>query len=299
MNADDRQRATKAAVVFVVLAISFTWLYWVAVLLARAGVLPFSMEHDGFFLASVPGTIIWSLLRGFGPALAGVLALAICRGRASVVALGRSLIRWRVGPWLYLAGWLGLITNGAVVATGYLLGRIYFTPGTIPFTRFVPFFVLMALLDGPLGEEIGWRGVLLPQLMQRWKAIPAALVVGVVWYVWHIPLYLADGKAMSLPEHGAFLYSCLLLSIILTWFVLKSNGSTLMAIYVHNCWNYSIFLRSKLFVFAGSPTLPRVVGFGVMTIIAAAATMALWRMQRDGGEEWRVAMSPSEIELHR
>jgi hypothetical protein len=47
----EAQRARRTAVVFVILAIGFSWLYLGAVLLARSGVLPFSMENEDFYVA--------------------------------------------------------------------------------------------------------------------------------------------------------------------------------------------------------------------------------------------------------
>jgi membrane protease YdiL (CAAX protease family) len=290
---DEKQRSTRTALVFVILAIGFSWLYLGAVLLARSGVLPFSMDNEDFYVASIPGTIIWAVFRTFGPAIAGFIAVGACLGRASLVELSRSVIRWRVRPSLYIAGWFGLLSSAAFLITGYLLGRMTFSPGNATVLRFLVFFFLMAILDGPFGEEIGWRGVLLPQLLMRLRLLPAAFIVGVVWYVWHIPLYMADGKLPGIGEHAVFLYSCIVLSVIMTWFFVRSGGSTLVAIYVHNCTNYSIFLRIKLFTLSGSPLVPRVAGFAVLTIIALAAARALVRYSGDVGEAGR--MSPTQV----
>ena len=49
--------------------------------------------------------------------------------------------------------------------------------------------VLGALALGPLGEELGWRGFALPRLLDLMPALPAALLLGVVWWVWHLPAF--------------------------------------------------------------------------------------------------------------
>jgi len=261
-------------VVFVALALGFAWAYWLADHLWRAGILPFSMEHVGFFRGSLPGTLLWAVLSCFGPAIAGVIAVALSRGRAGVAALWRSVALWRVPGWLYLAGLFGLAANLAVIATGFAIGEMRFAP-TVPALRMLLFFFPMVLFDGPLGEEIGWRGVMLPALLDRFHAVWAALFVGVVWYLWHIPLYLADGKAMSLAGHLRFLYSCIALSIIFTWFFVKSGGSTFLAIYLHNCTNYFIFVRFKTFSLTGSSILPGLVYLAVLSVLAVLAIIAL------------------------
>jgi len=135
----------------------------------------------------------------------------------------------------------------------------------------------MAAIDGPLGEEIGWRGVLLPQLMQRVSPLAASLVVGVVWYAWHVPLYAAEDKLPGLGEHVFFLYTCLALSVIFTWFFLKSNASTFLMIYVHDASNYATFLRAKLFPKDATSPWPLAVYAALLLVLACAAAIVLAR----------------------
>lgn len=269
--------ALRTAAVFTALALGFAVVYWLVAVLSRAGTLPFSMEHEDFGRASLPGNVVWLVFSNFGPALAAVIALALCRGRDALAGLGRSLVRWRVPPWLYVAAWFNLVLNAAVVASGYATGTMHFDASAFAPLKFVLLFFVMAAIDGPLGEEIGWRGVLLPQLMQRMSPLAAALVVGVVWYAWHVPLYAAEDKLPALGDHLLFLLSCLALSVIMTWFFLKSNASTLLMIYVHDATNYATFLRFRLFPkLAGSPW-PTTVYFVLLALLACVAAIALIR----------------------
>lgn len=272
--------ALRTAVVFTALALGFAVIYWIVAVLSRAGTLPFSMEHEGFGRASLPGNVVWLVFSNFGPALAAVIALALCRGREALAELGRSLVRWRIPPWLYVAAWFNLVLNAAVVATGYATGTLHFDASAFAPLKFVLFFFVMAAIDGPLGEEIGWRGVLLPQLMQRISPLGAALVVGVVWYAWHVPLYAAEDKLPALDDHVLFLISCLALSVIMTWFFLKSNASTFLMIYVHDASNYATFLRAKLFPKLASSPWPTTVYFVLLSLLACVAAIALVRHNR-------------------
>ena len=45
----------------------------------------------------------------------------------------------------------------------------------------------------PLPEEIGWRGYLLDRLQERWNALTASLVLGLVCWTWHLPLFVLPG----------------------------------------------------------------------------------------------------------
>jgi membrane protease YdiL (CAAX protease family) len=94
------------------------------------------------------------------------------------------------------------------------------------------------LLGGSLGEEIGWRGFLLPGLLRRMNPLSASLVLGVVWGVWHLPIDLYAGFAVN--GLGAVLVRIIYaipLSILFTWFYLRSRGSLLVALLLHTSLN--------------------------------------------------------------
>jgi len=239
--------------------------------------LPFSMEHDDFGRKSLLGTIVWLLFSNFGPALAATMALACCGGRAGVEELGRSIVRWRVPGGLYVLAWFGILINAAVVIVGYATRTLRFDVSAFSLVKFVLLYLVMIVFDGPLGEEIGWRGVLLPQLMKKLRPLSASVIVGVMWYAWHVPLYAADSRMNTPFEHVLFLYSCIALSLIFTWFFVKSGGSTLLMIYVHSASNYSTFLRFTLFPKLADSRATAFAYAGVLLMIALAAGMSLVR----------------------
>jgi len=279
---DTKDPALRTAIVFTVLALGFAAVYWFVVILSRAGTLPFSMEHEDFGRASVPGSVVWLVFSNFGPALAGVIAVATCRGREALADLARSVFRWRVPGWLYVAAWFGLLIQAGIVLAGWATDSIRFDPAAFAPIKFVMLFFVMAAIDGPLGEEIGWRGVLLPELLRKMSPLAAAAIVGVVWYAWHVPLYAAEEKLADFGEHALFLYSCVALSVIFTWFFLKSGGSTFLMIYLHDATNYSTFLRFKLFAKIGSPAALTILYVVLLLIPALLAAAAIARRRPSG-----------------
>ena len=54
---------------------------------------------------------------------------------------------------------------------------------------------LPLLIIGPLSEEIGWRGYALERLQTRWNALTSSLIVGLVWALWHLPLFMMVGTS--------------------------------------------------------------------------------------------------------
>jgi membrane protease YdiL (CAAX protease family) len=60
---------------------------------------------------------------------------------------------------------------------------------------------------GPLGEELGWRGFLYPILKSSYGWMGGALIVGVIWAIWHAPLWLLGFSSIKNSFLGV-LYQC-------------------------------------------------------------------------------------------
>ena len=87
--------------------------------------------------------------------------------------------------------------------------------------------VLSSLLTG-LGEEIGWRGLLVPELSKKLSFAKTALISGVIWVLWHFPLILlADYRNEGAPVwFGLICFCCLAVgfSFPMAWLRLKSDS---------------------------------------------------------------------------
>jgi membrane protease YdiL (CAAX protease family) len=130
------------------------------------------------------------------------------------------------------------------------------------------------------GEEIGWRGFLVPALAQRWNFTGVALVSGVIWALWHYPLILFGTYNSAAPKWVALL--CFTFMIVTTgamaaWLRLKS-GSVWPAALLHACHNAVIqWLFDSMTVetgraswFAGE--------FGVaLAVISILFAIPIWR----------------------
>lgn len=97
----------------------------------------------------------------------------------------------------------------------------------------------ICVLAGCIGEEIGWRGFLLPALNRNFSLIISSLFVGILWGAWHLDF----GNGIT-----GFLVTILFvtsLSIIMSWVQIKSGGSIIPAVVFHFFVNF--FARSTLF----------------------------------------------------
>jgi len=171
----------------------------------------------------------------FGPLVAAVLVTAATEGRRATARLLRRLVQWRVA-WHWYAFALGLpvvLSLAAGVAT-VALGAP--RPAAEQLARwpelFLAFPVVLAIA-GPLGEELGWRGFLLPRLRQGRSELAAALAVGVIWAGWHLPLLLTNLRAEWVP----FLVSVTAASILFARLDAATGGSVLLAMLFHAAQN--------------------------------------------------------------
>ncbi len=190
----------------------------------------------------------------WAPGLAALLTQLITTRR--IAGLG-----WRLGPARYLltsfllplalcivvyglAWGVGLVpfTGAELVQTvAEVTGLSLGLPLAILTTVLV---VLLPSLFAALGEEIGWRGLLLPTLARRYSFTVAALASGVIWAIYHYPpMLLADYHSgaplwFALPM---FTVSVIAVSFILAWLRLKS-GSVWTAAILHA--SHNLFVQS-------------------------------------------------------
>lgn len=160
-----------------------------------------------------------------GPALAATVLTHRESGWAGVRSLLEPLLRWRVHPGWYLAA---LFPALALTGFLYLLngaGRV----GPIAYVP--PAGALVFGLVVSLVEEIGWRGFALPRLEKRWGGFAASGLIGVVWYVWHLPMFAAAGVPLRLAP--VMLLYFVGASLLLTWLIERSGGSLLLAVVAH------------------------------------------------------------------
>jgi hypothetical protein len=125
------------------------------------------------------------------------IILVVVEGRKGGLRelLGRFLI-WRVGlQWWAFALLFAIIPS---VAALYLFNLLGGPPvdwsGLLPLYTVVPMFLMLTVAAG-IGEEFGWRGFLLPRLQTRHNALISSLIVGVIWAIWHIPLFFIKGTS--------------------------------------------------------------------------------------------------------
>lgn len=92
---------------------------------------------------------------------------------------------------------------------------------------------LAATIFGCYGEEIGWRGYMLPRLNRKYTLFVSSLLVGLFWGVWHMRFQI------GLPAFGLFVLGVVCYSFIISWLCSKTRSNILVAIVFHTSINMS------------------------------------------------------------
>ncbi len=121
-------------------------------------------------------------------------------------------------------------------------------------------------------EEIGWRGFALPRLQARYNALTASLVLGLLWSLWHLPLYLsADNFLAEVPFYD-FFPEFVFVSIIYTWIYNNANGSLLFVTLFHVIGNVVALLLLE----AGLSLVSYLTAHLVIILIIAVALVVVF-----------------------
>ena len=240
---------TRTAVVFTALAIGLSWAVW----------LPIAWSGSQSSLKD---------MGSFGPAVAaGIVVLA----RPELRADWRSrLTAWRVPIRWYALVLIGpVLVCGVVVAAARVIGMTdlrFNDPSQLYLV--VPAFVAVLVLGGPLGEEPGWRGLLLPTLTERMSHPVAWLVVGLVWATWHLPLFLIPGTPQAELPLAGYLALTVALGVVYGSLAQHTRASVPVAIAFHAASNTAAGLLPILPSDAGGSVAPFLVLTGFVVLVA-------------------------------
>jgi membrane protease YdiL (CAAX protease family) len=182
----------------------------------------------------------------WGPAIAALLLVGVTQGRAGLRAYASRLLQWRVGlPWYALA----LLGVSALNLCASLLTHTADTPAlavpTNPWQQ-VALAALLVATAGPM-EELGWRGYALPLLQRRMSGLLAALLLGLIWGLWHFPALAMSGFAPGGPgaaetafvvKAGQFLVGAVATSVVMTVLYNGTRGSIPLAFLFHWMTNF-------------------------------------------------------------
>ena len=225
---------------YLLLTFGGAWLIWLPLLVA---------EYTSLTLP-VP-SIVLITLGSFVPTMTALFLIWRCAGGTELRRLMSRALVWRVSPIWYAIAIFGPVLVMLLAMGGHvLLGGT--APGYTPLGvrwLIVPVnFALVFLIGGPLGEEFGWRGLALPALERRLSPLWASLLLGIIWSVWHLPLFFISASAQHSLPFGLYVLLTLPLSILITWVFHGSGGSLLLVMLFHaavNTWSGPLLISPE------------------------------------------------------
>ena len=126
----------------------------------------------------------------FAPMVGAIVCAALFRRKSGLLLLWQRLKKIQA-PWqVYLFAFFSMIAAyfvyGAIVAAWFGTPLLTMTLTEALFVFAQGFAFLFVLI---IGEEVGWRGYVLPGLQARMSPFAASLIIGVLWGAWHFPVF--------------------------------------------------------------------------------------------------------------
>ena len=185
---------------FLLYTFSITWLCWSIIIIGNI--------YLNVLWYGEPLTWIIYIIGGLGPAISSYIIYRQFNEEFDE----RSFFRFVFGEKINLCIWLifGL----------YFIWRFFMIWFAFEIKK--PISILSLLINLPLIiplgglEELGWRGILQPKLEKVFNYLPSVLIVGVIWGVWHLPLWLMKGTVQSGFPFILYLLSGMILTFSFT-----------------------------------------------------------------------------------
>lgn len=200
----------------------WTWGFWGVVLLSGG--------------SSKTIQLIFLVLGGFGP-MTGAL-ISVKRKKGSLFSFLRDFFYWNIGFKTVLAAvailsvitiiphYLPILWAGERLASSIKTGL-----------SIIPHFFIMIFFGGGQ-EEYGWRGYLMPILEKRYGIFRGNTILGLIWSVWHLPLWFIPGTSQSNMPFLGFTLLILGWSFIFSWLMRLSGYRPFTGLFIHGFANF-------------------------------------------------------------
>lgn len=182
-----------------------------------------------------------------GPTISGLLSIFIADGKPGLKSLVSRLLKWKIKFSYYL---IAFFAAPVFILLSYLILSL-FSSKFLPVV-FASNEVMTVILGGMAGglvagifEEIGWTGFVTPKIRIKFSILTSGLLLGVVWGLWHFPLFMRNDPAGQIPLIILLLASLIAhlpaFRVLMTW-VYDRTQSLLIAILMHMTFTASTFI---------------------------------------------------------
>jgi membrane protease YdiL (CAAX protease family) len=182
-----------------------------------------------------------SILSVFTPSIVALIYTAITSGKKGLYELFvKQTVRKTGIKWLLisLVGIPVLASLAMLTSLGFDISRF-----DLRTTQLLPQIVVIVLIA--IGEEYGWRGFLLPRLMDKFNLLYSSIILGLIWGFWHLPAYLIGTGVPLQMDFLVFLLWVILGTLFISWiyYYTKSVLTSILAhISANAAFNYLLIL---------------------------------------------------------
>ncbi len=225
---------------YFLLTFIYSWLLWFPFVLNGFGILELSDSIKSLMTLSVA-------LGAFGPLFSAIALIAYYSKWAGVKSFFRQAFSFRIKAIYYLLAFI--IPILVTAAAHYLvnLSGIDTLPSNLfPEELSVPVFILVIpyfifiLLAGGGQEEFGWRGYAQEPLQKRFGILRASILLGIIWGLWHLPLWFMPGEGHTYYSFFAFWIYTVSMSVILGWIYNASGKKVVIPWLMHAASNVAV-----------------------------------------------------------
>ncbi|MFH8533805.1 CPBP family intramembrane glutamic endopeptidase [Streptomyces tendae] len=257
------------------LALGLSWLAWTPYILSENGV---GLWHWTFPGGALGGQLLGVLPGAYlGPIGSALLVTAVTQGRAGLRAWRGRMTKLRVS-WRWFLVVAVSVPAALTITSTVLTGQTPVLPSAAVLAAYVPGLIAQMVTTG-LAEEPGWREFAMPHMQRRFGPLTATLVVGVLWGIWHLPLFLTEwggGPDVDAARPVAFMGTTIAFSFVMTWVFNRSRESMPLVMLLHTSVN-NFFSVAWADIFPSAGIETTVHAFLLASALAAAVILAATR----------------------
>lgn len=256
-------------VTFFTLANALSWLAWIPYILSNNGLGLWDYDFPELLgttqlLGVLPGAYL-------GPIFSAFLITALVDGRPGLRRWVGRLWRWRANWRWYALALLGV--PAALVAGSFVFaGGAVQAPSLEALVFLLPGLALQMITTG-LAEEPGWRDFALSRLQDRFSPLASSFILGPLWALWHMPLFLTEWGGYPNADWTRVMYFagfCIAFNIVMSWVFNRTNQSLPLSMLLHvGVNNTASILVPEMFPTLGPET------FSLMLMVLAGVAAAV------------------------
>lgn len=223
---------TRNTLLFLLVTFTWTWLFWLPSVLSPTG-------------PSTPMLFVLFIIGGYGPIVGAFLLTFINERKSGVKVLWKRFWNVKINKkWLLVTF---LLIPCLYILSSALAICFQGDPPTLDWLSqpwVMVGYIITAFFAGGFPEEFGWRGYLLDRFQGRVNLLFSSLIIGIIWGLWHLPVWLMPDEThtMGIFNYLLFIFDVTFSSILFTWLYKNTNGSIFIAVMFHTMINFTSFL---------------------------------------------------------